>query len=331
MKKILIYTISKSYNFGAFLQAFALKKVLEGSNFNVSIARTIEKTRYSKFRFILKKDIRKIFFNIMQARLFEKSWLETKNTNKSDIAILGSDEIWNVNNKSFYHDPKYFGYNIDAANIISYAPSCGSVKKEDLIHFDKNINFNKINHISVRDKKTYELVNNFNGLKPKIVLDPTLLLKDYSEFEEKINVSKKYILIYGYGFSKEKINNIRTFARNRNLKLISIGMTHLWCDKNVQATPFQFLSYIKQADYVITETFHGTIFSIIYNKQFITYATNKQKIIHLLQVLELSDRNADSDYLFDNIDEKINYDNVNSILDNMRRDSLNWLLDSISN
>ena len=88
--------------------------------------------------------------------------------------------------------------------------------------------------------------------------------------------------------------------------------------------PFLFVSYYSKANYVITNTFHGTIFSIIFRKQFIVAATGKKKILELLKKFKLEQRNTDTN-MYEKINEEIRYFEVKKILDDYRNESKEFL------
>lgn len=329
-----IFTLYNSLNFGAFLQAYALQEFLRKNNYDVSFCEINQNMKNEIRRHILRKDIRKIPINIIQYKKYKSCWdqliINNSDIKKAKACIIGSDEIWNIKNHSFYHAPEYFGFNIDNKNIISYAPSSNLTTSEDLLKYDFNLNFNNFSKISVRDKNTKALVESMSNKKATLVLDPTMLIDDYSSIEEKINFKEKYILIYGYKFEKREISAIKKYSRKKKIKLYSIGMPQMWCDKQLTATPFEFLSYIKNAECIITETFHGTIFSILYNKNFVSYVNNKSKVKDLLERMSLENRDVSiKNNLEDLLNEKIDYEKVNKILEKEREKSINWLIDAI--
>ena len=335
-KNIKIYTLYSSLNFGAFLQAYALQEFLKNKKYNVSFCEINQNMKNEIRRHIIRKDIRKIPINYIQYRKYKKCWnnLIINNDNVSDAkaCIVGSDEIWNIKNHSFYHAPEYFGFNIVNKNIISYAPSSNLTTSKDLLEYDSNLNFNNFSNISVRDKNTKSLVESMSNKKATLVLDPTMLIDDYTPYEKEIKVKEKYILVYGYKFKESEIAAIKRFSKKKNLKLYSIGMPQMWCNKQITATPFEFLSYIKNAEYIITETFHGTIFSILYNKTFASYVNNKSKVKDLLERMHLENRDVSiKNNLEEMLNEEIDYKKVNKTLEKEREKSINWLIDAIEN
>ena len=282
---------------------------------------------------ILRKDVRKIPINYIQYLKYKKCWkclnIDNNNIETAKACIVGSDEIWNIKNNSFYHAPEYFGMNLNNKNIISYAPSANITTAEDMKEYDENLNFEKFSKISVRDKNTFNLVKTMSLKDVSLVVDPTLLVKNYSKYEAIINVKSKYILVYGYKFSKSEIASIKKLKAKTGFKLYSIGMPQMWCDKQIMATPFEFLSFIKNAEMIVTETFHGTIFSILYNKNFVSFANNKSKLCDLLERFNLESRDASKKNLISILEEKIDYAKVNKILEKERKKSIDWLINAI--
>ncbi|GHV88944.1 hypothetical protein AGMMS50267_13040 [Spirochaetia bacterium] len=127
-----------------------------------------------------------------------------------------------------------------------------------------------------------------------------MLFFDFSKYIKSLD-DKDFILVYSYPLrirDKDEINNIKEFSKRSNKKLISIGSFYDWCDDMVSPHPFEVLSYFISADYIITDTFHGTLLSLKYNKQFITIIrnSNQTKLRHLLHFMNLAHL-----YLYENL------------------------------
>ena len=138
-------------------------------------------------------------------------------------------------------------------------------------------------------------------------------------------------MIYAYD---NRINNeteikaIKSFAKKYNKQLISFGLYQRWCDKNIMCTPFELLSYFDSADYVITDTFHGTVISIKRNKQFATIVrdSNSNKLCDLLSRFDLEERQVSSiTSLEDIITKAIDYDPINILLEAEKERSIEYL------
>ena len=126
-------------------------------------------------------------------------------------------------------------------------------------------------------------------------LDPVFLYDYKDEIEEK-QLDFEYILIYAYDGrinSEVEIEAIQSFAKENNLKTLSAGLYQSWCDKNISANPFEILGYIKNAHYVVTDTFHGSVFSIKYKKPFaaLIRESNTEKLYDLLSRFNLEGHN----------------------------------------
>ena len=160
-----------------------------------------------------------------------------------------------------------------------------------------------MNAISVRDSNSFQIIKKLTGKSPSINIDPVLLF-DFDGFVNR-NFQKDYILIYSYPDrikSKSEISAIKEFAKKYNKRLVSIGFYFSWCDETVTPTPFEVLAYFKNADFVVTDTFHGVVMSLKYNRQFaaIVRSSNTQKMNSLLSDFRLQDRIVDDMSLLEN-------------------------------
>ena len=126
----------------------------------------------------------------------------------------------------------------------------------------------------------------------------------------------------------EEIAAIRAFARKYNKKLISIGFYFPWCDKTVIPEPFEVLGFIKQADYIITDTFHGSVMSLKLNRPFVALVrnTNRQKMTSLLSQFRLTERIVDNVELLERkMLQEIDYNSINQIIEIEKTRSLDYL------
>lgn len=341
-KKIAICTLYDSVNCGTFLQAYSLKKTFEKLGFEVfflklkndnsKITKSKEK-RNIQIKEILIKLIRKIKLQFVFKKAnkqFKTIELDELNNDTSfEYVIIGSDEIWNINNNSFTHYIEYFGYNFKNKKIIAYAPSANDTTKEDLLNKYEKINFNNFYKLSARDKNTKNLLEQMQQKKVTDVLDPTMIIDNFNEIIENTSL-KNYIVVYGHRFNEKQKNEIIKFAKEKKLKTISITKYYDWCDKSIVASPGKFLSYIKNANYIITSTFHGSVFSILFKKNFAVYLNNGSKISDLLNKFELKSRIADYKNIDDIIKNDIDYNNIDKILNKYKNQSIKFIKDSIN-
>ena len=146
----------------------------------------------------------------------------------------------------------------------------------------------------MRDANSSITVKTLIGKVPVMHLDPVLIF-NYDLFMPSNVTLKNYMIVYTYPgriTDKQEIQSIKDFAKSHRLKLISIGHYFSWCDDVVIPSPFEVLAYFKNASYIVTDTFHGSVFSIKYNKAFCTIIRNmnNQKLSYLLKQFHLESR-----------------------------------------
>lgn len=330
MKKVGIMSMQRIINYGSFLQAYGLKKVIEGLGYEVEfVDYQVEKTlisdkKRSKKERVLKKLQSAVKMFSPQYRRWRKKQIRLNETYsdfitafqeeffpmlgisnepqyllKTDVLVIGSDEVFNctqMNDKVGY-SKQLFGKGCKAEKIISYAASFGNTTYEKLIKFGVDVEIgemlSKFDAISVRDRNTYKIVNELTGIISNKNIDPVLLYS-FPEVDEVKIEQKDYIVVYAYAnrITEEEIKAIRIFAAEKKKKILSLGFYQPFCDEWVLASPLEVLAYIKNAEYVITDTFHGTVYSIKYQKKFgtIIRESNKEKISDVLNTFGLESR-----------------------------------------
>lgn len=209
------------------------------------------------------------------------------NCPKADIFICGSDQVWAAD--FLFTSPAFLlGFVPKAAKRVSYAASFGKNKLESYLEniFTKYIN--QFDAVSVREKSGVNIVNHYSKNKATHVLDPTLLLnkEDYSEIiDYSLVPDKSYIFVYKLNQSKELSdwmdNSINRIARKNNLSVLAVSTNLVfpfdesW--KNLHPTPGQLLGLIEKSELTITNSFHGTVFSIVLETKFLSMARDKYK------------------------------------------------------
>lgn len=333
--KIGVLTLFNAANYGAYLQAYCLQEIIKKLGFDdVKMIKT-SSALYEKWRmkalFTYKPSKMLFKFKLLQG--YHKIWKNFKNgsvKDNYDLVIVGSDEMWNLKNITVKALPEFFGHNLRFKKIISYAVSCNNTTLEDV----ENCNFvksgiDKFSAVSVRDEATFQAYSILRN-DIRIDLDPTFLV-DLNEYLIPCEESN-YILVYTYGFKNNMIESVQKLSRKLNKKIICVGQNFAWADKCVPANAFEFLGYIKNADVIVTDTFHGTVLSIELNKNFISYAGQKPKVKKILEQLNLQKRNADGiDDLNEIYNEKIDYKKVNEKISILRKKSLTYLTEEITN
>lgn len=339
---ISIITVYKSHNYGSYLQAKALYEVCRRFDKDVRLLDAGQRhfMTWGYFKWICTGIIRKHEFATF--RLFWNTfryWSKMKSISlkaakkRNDITyVVGSDEIWNVArancNLSIFRAESVNG------RIISYAPSINQSTDEQLRknNFEKALK--RFTAISVRDTHSQAILTQITKHDIPVVLDPTLLFDRDFYIPAGMHLktfSKKYIALYLFDnmLSQEQISLIREFAKKENLLLVSIGLYMDWCDKVVPVPNFCPFLYYKDAEYVISNTFHGTAFAINFETQFVTIPNGTPKTIDLLNQFKLSERDISNatDYSnFSNLIKKeINYSNVNEKKKALREYSIEYL------
>lgn len=261
-----------------------------------------------------------------------------------DVLVIGSDEVFNClqTNPAVGYSKQLFGEGVNAGKVITYAACAGFTNVEGLQKYgilEEVSTMLKKNfaYFSVRDQNTFELVECLTGKTPTLHLDPVLIADFSPQIVEKHDL-KNYVVVYSY---EERMSNrtdernvIQTFAHKHGLKTVSIGNYQTWTDLHIPATPFEMLGYLKNAEYVITDTFHGTVFSIILEKKFATLIreSNSQKIESLLLQFGLDDRQVKQlGELEKIVMSDIDYKKANVIRKSGRKVALKYLRTSIEN
>lgn len=353
--KIAIITFHCSYNYGSALQAFALKTLLEKKEYKVNIIDFIYKKDFEQYRLFrtniyykkpkafiadilfLKQNYKrkknfkifaKKYFNLTNKKYYSSEDMKELN-NEFDIFICGSDQIWNLDCTQGV-EPAYFLKFANRDKLkIAYAPSLAHVKFAKNYDEDLKKAIKDLDYISVREESTLPLIQPLTEKKVSVVLDPTLLLdqKDYELIISQNKNESEYIFVYMLEYSAELVKYCNEFSSKKGIKVIYIASNKFSGIKGKNAFgigPDKFLKYIKEAKYIITNSFHATVFSIIFNKKFVTFTTKRSssRMVDLLDSLGISERIYNEKF---NIDKDIDYDMVQENLIDMRKISLEYL------
>lgn len=352
-RKIGILSMQRIVNYGSFMQALGLKILIESWGYEVVFVDYHVGNYFSKKNIkntLLYKRIREILSFLKPIEINEQAdalksqynilGLEKKYhyRTKVDTLIIGSDEVFNYIQKGecVRCSPELLGANNRAGKVISYAASCGNLSLKRLEKNNKVEEFryyvSKISTISVRDKNTYDLVYNLTGIKPFMHLDP-VLISDFSNFAtDNVNMDN-YILVYGYTdrFTEEEGKAICMYAEKMGKNLYSLGGKQSFCEKNICCPPLEVLAYFHHADLIITDTFHGTIFSIVTERNVVVIVRdgeegNVSKLNYLLAQLDIEYKKLNSiEQLETIIEYSINYDKIHKLRKREREKSINYL------
>ncbi|MFO8021363.1 MAG: polysaccharide pyruvyl transferase family protein, partial [Perlabentimonas sp.] len=294
--KIGILTI-QGFNAGSYLQAFALKKFVESLGIQVEVINTLTPTKVLVSLLNPFETCKKVMNYLTLWSGISSKWFSS---NYAQI-IIGSDVVWSHQVQQKYlqrYTNKYFNVQLLSKKIIAYAPCSLNIEAKELT-FEQIQGIKDLKYCSVRDDKTLNLIKPYRKERPIKVLDPTFLI-DWTSYEIATDL-KDYILVYTYNncdneYYRQMLLSAKELSQKTGKPLVqAIGHPESWCDIHVEASPFEFLGLMRNADYVITNTYHGTLFSIIYNKQFITFPT-EYKITDILTQLNIKPCTLVTDY-----------------------------------
>lgn len=329
-KKCGILTLHSALNYGAFLQAFALQETVKQFGYSVNIVDLGKNKILERFMLIKCKYPKMVVHHCKLLKKFDEvsGKLEIKRNNLKDYdaIIVGSDEVWNLKNAMFHHYPEYFANSKEDVAFISYAVSANTLTVQEFVELQgTDENFTRFKKISVRDANTYKIVKALGREEPMVVLDPTLIMSDWEPYIQPCK-EKNFILYYSMTVDKKERAAVERLAKESGKKLITVGCRNEWCDEMVYANPFEFMGYVKAADYVVTSQFHGVMFSLIFNKKFVIFSQGKGKVIDAIEKFELKEREVtDKENLLEILQQEMDYLKINKNIQKKREDSLSWL------
>lgn len=378
--KIGILTFHKSINYGSVLQTWALQNILHlfgGDIYIIDYEPHSYKDIYGIFRkvkscndflynlkrlpiaYIIKKQnelfatFRKKYLRLTEQTFYRVSDLEKSNL-KYNAIVCGSDQVWNVHAHDcddifflpFEFKGKKIAYAISINNTNFKEKRCDEVLKKNILDFSA---------ISCRENSGAKKISDFIGCEGVFTaLDPTLLLEksQYDGICSERIIEKDYIFLYNvwgsvdaFPFAKilSKIYHkpVYTILTKRNVKSIVRMEANGIHVLKFKAAPEDFLSLVKYADFIVSDSFHGTAFSLIFEREFVSVnqkigkgngfcLKNDERIVHILSVFGLESRYIsifDSDKLY-NL-EPIDYDIVTLKRMKLSNESVQWLLSAL--
>lgn len=323
--KVGILSMQRVQNYGSFLQAYALKRMLESLGHQVCFVDLEAAARREQscplramlwklrridryvFKRLLFRQKRRTFRRRMAAA--QREWLGLSaypaTAEGCDAVVIGSDEIFACDSKGPWKiTSARFGNFPGVKRAISYAASCGSTSLADTAAADRPLlarGLRRLDAVSLRDEATARLVRSFRRDDFFFHLDPVLLYDFSPELSlgETMGVPQTpYLLVYSYQDriqSADEISAIRSYARAHGLKTISLGGSQCWCDEYAPLSPFQVLAYFRHAACVVTDTFHGTVLAVKYGRPFAVLVRpgNAQKLGDLIWRLALEEHRLD--------------------------------------
>ena len=346
--KICIVTVYNSENCGSVMQAKALGKVVHAMGHDVVyLERKRKVSPPDNWHFtkslassILRGKNKSIFSKIKAYRAYRKSEEDFSviseehaiGKKEADCFIIGSDTLWNFDSSYFVSNKEYYwGQKMKGKPVFTYAVSVSNTSKEKIESTIPVREWLKnFMAISVRDKQTKEVTESFTDQPIEMVCDPTLLVEP-EQYDNliTIQIKKPFLLIYCFvdiQITEEMQKNLVAFARKQDMEVVSYGTNRKWCDKSVCYDPKTFLSYFSQASFIVTNTFHGVMFSMIFNREFIAVGKEKIKVRETLETHGLSDRLQEQTVDIERIyQQKIDYNKVNAIIAQERKKGSEFL------
>lgn len=368
--RIGILTYHRAENYGALLQAYALKTYLQRRGFEVSYVdywpkyhsdyfsifplqsfnKANVKGKISIFvrfllwgipRYIRKHRLQKFMHEHLGLPKYPKIIGNDSETEYYEVVVYGSDQIWRKQNLGGVgFDSWYFGMgNVQSKRKVVYAGSMGAVRFESAEKSYVLQNLKNFDVISVREKDLQDFLST-NGIKSQLVCDPVFLLtrEMWQEVASPCSIKKKYILFYNLLNSRESVDFTNSLAQETGFPVVEINkvltISHFLNGRYVScASVKRFLSLVRDAEYVVSNSFHGVAFSILFQKQFYAVGMGQKanRVLTLLNNLGIKDRYYMHPISSLNDRRTINYEEVNRELRKLVNKSKQYLHSSVDN
>lgn len=362
-KKIGIITWHYYGNYGSMLQTYALYHAIENLGHNpivlnyrnpkyskanglrdavLKILSIIPQSFVSSLPIKLKQPQYRFSCLIRQTKVVFEGSLLTPFIKNLNSVICGSDQIWAPN----VYNPVYMlDFVPDNINKISYAASIGldEIPQELVANYKKCIG--RLDYVSVREQKGKEILKMQCNIESQVVLDPTLLINinEWRKLESKSNIIKPYIFCYFLKADHFYKTSVQRFAEEHGLEVYGVSDNPNDADwmhilTHYTIGPREFLGLINDASIVITDSYHGTIFSLLYHKDFITIErfSSDDRICQNSRIYQLIDYFGISDNIVkvkgDTIlkGHSVDYEQFEKTLSSLRQKSISFLIKALS-
>lgn len=365
--KIDVITRHAPANYGSLLQTYAMQVILKELGYESEIINYIRydekgknkaSTLLKNSKFWNKNILTRMIYKIIQTpnynhmyKTFEKYrndiLKQTREYNSleelkrdlpiADVYCTGSDQVWGkIANDDF--DKTYFlDFVPSNKKCIAYSSSFGKEKISENLKKNLPELLKKYDSLLLREQSAVNIVKELGFNNAELVLDPTLLLKkeQWESLIDKSNKKEKYVLVYGLHDNKKFDKYAKEFAKKKNLKLIRVSPSFHNYFKSGKLkwlpTPTEFLTYFYNAEYILTDSFHATVFSLIFNKKFIDILPGETstRILNILELAGVKKRVLKDYNDFETIDSEIDYESVNNKLEAKRKESIKFLKNAI--
>lgn len=366
-KKVELITLQRVPNYGSVLQAYATQKIIEKYGFeceiinyfpdrmriksmlrrikdknekfkNSLLLRTIARIIILPSYFVRFSSFKKFYKYLNMTNYEYHSNNEIKNNLPiADIYCTGSDQVWNSEWNEGIDKALFLDFVPKNKRKIAYAASFGkSELQKNEIEETKQL-LKKYDRISLREKSGVDICKQMGFENTINVLDPTLLLSgdEWGKISSNRYVNQNYILVYNLNRNKKIDKYAENLSKKTGLKIfyLSYQLHEFYKKGKMICNPIveDFLSLVKNAKYVITDSFHATAFSINFNVDFIIVYPEKYstRLQNILELLDLENRVAENENDMDIIKIKIDYKKVSKIMLSIRQKSLEWLKNSL--
>jgi len=346
------------HNHGAHLQLYALARQLGQLGYdahalqykkNYDFLASGAEAKYSislrsipiYIKYLMQHGIKRTLYNIKKKKMLEAFRRNQRlvgeyysKANDLDVAVIGSDEIFSIETGL---NPWFIGMGVPCRHVISYAASFGPTTldfiKEHHAEEFVSAGLKRIDQISVRDQNSAAVVEHYKGARPPIVCDPVILYdfsKERVKHQNCAPAKTKYCIVYSYDNhmnDPETVKAIKQYAKLHRMKIYSVGYHHKWCDRNIHASPLELFDWFEKAQLVFTDTFHGTVLSLVTGSQFFAkIGTNQNKMMYLLTQFGVQSQLVSSfNEVNGEAERRIDYDVVNERIREVKRASLDYL------
>lgn len=285
--------------------------------------------KFSKFRKIYLQQTDKEYNSVEELK---------KDLPKADVYCTGSDQVWAKIGGASYDEAYFLNFVPDGKRCMAYAASLGKSQIDKELEKKLPSLLKKYETILVRENTAEQIIKEKGFENVKQVLDPTLLLdsNEWSELAEKTKLDgKEYILVYQLHHNKQMENYLKELKKHTKLPIYRVHPSFYYGLKPGKfiylPTPGQYISYIKNAKYIVTDSFHGTVFSLIFNKNFVDILPGETstRIESILKLVGQEGRIIKDFNNFSWLENNIQYEEINKIIKEEREKSLQDFKDAI--
>lgn len=360
-QRVGIITFHCSYNYGSMLQAVALQNYLMKQGCDARVIDFVLESDFAQYKLFhtayyrqnikaLASDILYLPVNARRKRAFEnfkqeqmhltpKKYLhadQMKELNDEfDSFICGSDQIWNFECTGGIEPAYFLSFVKPGKKKIAYAPSVAGARPESVPKEELRALLDGFDWISVREKSSIQALQPYTKTKITEALDPTLLLEaaDYESLMEGQHAPETpYLFLYILEPNREIIAYAETISREQKLPIIYISRKKLPFSQKATniygVSPGGFLRHLRNARCVVTNSFHATVFSLLFERPFCTFRTEKSyaRMCDLLEKLGLTHRIYGPDF---EMQGEIDFSRVREQLKQLRVGSEDFLRNAL--